>query len=81
MSGRSPHIGLDICGDPWAVWALTMAHVQQRDGRWCIVDRYGKHGRVRTIPVPTCATGATYRKGFHGSRSNAISTHPTFILD
>jgi len=29
-----------------------MAHIQQRDGRWCIVDLYGKHGRVRTIPMP-----------------------------
>jgi site-specific recombinase XerD len=34
------------------VAALTMAHIQQRDGRWCIVDLYGKHGRVRTIPMP-----------------------------
>lgn len=33
------------------VAALTMAHIQQRDGRWCIVDLYGKHGRVRTIPA------------------------------
>src|SRR5438477_92568 len=24
-----------------------------RDGRWCIVDLVGKHGRVRTIPMPT----------------------------
>ena len=32
--------------------ALTMAHVQQRDGRWCIVDLIGKHGRVRTVPMP-----------------------------
>jgi integrase len=32
--------------------ALTFGHVQQRDGRWCIVDIVGKHGRVRTIPVP-----------------------------
>src|ERR1700689_339153 len=32
--------------------ALTMGHVQQRDGRWCIVDLFGKHGRVRTIPMP-----------------------------
>jgi hypothetical protein len=24
---------------------------QQRDGRWCIVDLLGKHGRVRTIPM------------------------------
>jgi site-specific recombinase XerD len=35
------------------VAALTMAHVQQRDGRWCIVDLVGKHGRVRTVPMPT----------------------------
>jgi site-specific recombinase XerD len=35
------------------VAALTIKHVQQRDGRWCIVDLIGKHGRVRTIPVPT----------------------------
>ena len=35
------------------VAALTFAHVQQRDGRWCIVDMIGKHGRVRTVPMPT----------------------------
>ena len=28
------------------VAALTVGHVQQRDGRWCIVDLVGKHGRV-----------------------------------
>jgi len=33
--------------------ALTMSHVQQRDGRWCIVDLVGKQGRVRTVPMPT----------------------------
>src|SRR5581483_6332647 len=31
---------------------LTLDHIQQRDGRWVIVDLRGKHGRVRTIPVP-----------------------------
>src|SRR6476659_2879420 len=35
------------------VAALTIHHVQQRDGRWCIVDLVGKHGRVRTVPMPT----------------------------
>jgi site-specific recombinase XerD len=35
------------------VAALTFAHLQQRDGRWCIVDLVGKHGRVRTAPIPT----------------------------
>jgi integrase len=34
------------------VAALTFAHIQQRDGRWCIVDLVGKHGRVRTAPMP-----------------------------
>jgi integrase len=32
---------------------LTMGHIQQRDGRRCIVDLVGKHGRVRTVPMPT----------------------------
>src|SRR5580704_17009748 len=34
------------------VAALTLKHIQQRDGRWCIVDLVGKHGRVRTVPMP-----------------------------
>jgi integrase len=35
------------------VAALTFSHIQQRDGRWCVVDLVGKHGRVRTVPMPT----------------------------
>jgi integrase len=35
------------------VAALTFGHIQQRDGRWCIVDLVGKHGRIRTVPMPT----------------------------
>jgi site-specific recombinase XerD len=35
------------------VAALTIRYIQQRDNRWCIVDLVGKHGRVRTIPMPT----------------------------
>src|SRR6195256_2893607 len=30
------------------VAALKFAHLQQRDGQWCIVDLVGKHGRVCT---------------------------------
>ena len=37
------------------VAALTLRHIQQRDNRWCIIDLVGKHGRVRTIPMPTWA--------------------------
>ncbi|MGA3027927.1 MAG: tyrosine-type recombinase/integrase [Bryobacteraceae bacterium] len=40
------------------VAALTLKHIQQRDNRWCIVDLLGKHGRVRTIPMPTWVKGA-----------------------
>ena len=35
------------------VAALKFSHLQQRDGRWCIVDLVGKHGRVRTAPMRT----------------------------
>jgi integrase len=35
------------------VAAITFSHIQQRDGRWCIVDLVGKHARVRTAPMPT----------------------------
>jgi integrase len=40
------------------VAAQRLKHIQQRDNRWCIVDLVGKHGRVRTIPVPTWVKGA-----------------------
>lgn len=32
--------------------ALTLEHVQQREGRWVICDLIGKHGRVRSVPMP-----------------------------
>jgi integrase len=35
------------------VAALTSGHIHQRDGRWCIVDLIGKHGRVRRVPMAT----------------------------
>ena len=34
------------------VAALTFSHLQERDGRWCIVDVVGKHGHIRTTPMP-----------------------------
>src|SRR5437867_7439667 len=40
------------------VAALTFRHIQQRDGRWCIVDLKGQHGRIRTAPVPTWVKAA-----------------------
>jgi site-specific recombinase XerC len=43
------------------VAALTIAHIQQRDGRWCIVDLVGKHSRARTVPMPTWVTWVRWR--------------------
>src|SRR5271170_8011122 len=40
------------------VAALTLKHIQMRASRWCIVDLVGKHGRVRTIPMPTWVKSA-----------------------
>jgi integrase/recombinase XerD len=31
---------------------LNVEDIQQRDGRWVIIDLEGKHGRVRSVPVP-----------------------------
>ncbi len=31
---------------------LTFEHIQQRDGRWALVDVRGKGNRVRTVPMP-----------------------------
>ncbi len=37
---------------------LEFADVAQREGRWAIVDLVGKHGRVRTVPMPSWARTA-----------------------
>ena len=34
------------------VAGLTFEHVQQREGRWVLLDLVGKGGRVRTVPIP-----------------------------
>ena len=31
--------------------SLTVEHIQQRDGRWVIVDLIGKRGKVRSVPI------------------------------
>lgn len=38
--------------------ALTFEHIQQRDGRWVIVDLVGKRRRVRSIPIPSWTKAA-----------------------
>jgi integrase len=41
--------------------ALTLEHLQQRDGRWVIVDLLGKGNRVRSVPMPGWAKAAVDR--------------------
>jgi len=40
---------------------LTFEHIQQREGRWVIVDLVGKGNRVRTVPIPSWAKSAVDR--------------------
>ena len=40
---------------------LDFHDVAQREGRWAIVDLVGKHGRVRTVPMPSWAKDALDR--------------------
>ena len=37
--------------------ALTVDHLQLREGRWVIADLIGKHGRIRIVPVPPWVIG------------------------
>ena len=40
---------------------LTFGHLQQRAQRWVVVDLLGKHGRVRSVPMPSWAKAAIDR--------------------
>jgi len=37
---------------------LSVSHVQQREGRWAIVDIVGKRDKMRTVPMPSWAKSA-----------------------
>jgi site-specific recombinase XerD len=37
---------------------LSVNHVQQREGRWAIVDIVGKRDKMRTVPMPSWAKSA-----------------------
>jgi integrase len=62
LKGRSDRAMLAVmigCGlRREEVVRLCFQDVRQREGRWCIVDIRGKHGRVRSMPVPSWAKAA-----------------------
>jgi integrase len=35
------------------VASLTWEHIQQRDGRWAIMDLVGKRNKIRSVPMPS----------------------------
>ena len=37
---------------------LELSDIAQREGRWVIIDLVGKHGRIRTVPMPSWAKAA-----------------------
>jgi site-specific recombinase XerC len=43
--------------------ALDFDQIQQREGRWLLADLSGKHGRIRSIPIPEWAYTAIVRWG------------------
>jgi len=57
------------------VAGLTFEHVQQRDGRWVIVDLKGKGGRVRTVPMPGWAKVAIEQWGKAAGLSSGRMLH------
>ena len=40
---------------------LNVAHIQERNGRWLVADLVGKHGRIRSVPIPVWAHAAVVR--------------------
>jgi integrase/recombinase XerD len=68
------------------VVALGIEHVQQREGRWVIVDLRGKHGRIRSVPIPAWVKQALdlwieRAHVFEGKFFRAINRHGLLTRD
>jgi integrase/recombinase XerD len=75
--------------------ALTFEHLQQREGRWVIVNLIGKGKRVRSVPMPSWAKaavdhwaakaglsdGCIFRSFHRGGRVDGDSMTPQAIYD
>jgi site-specific recombinase XerD len=74
---------------------LTFDHIQQREGRWVIVDLIGKGNRVRTVPMPAWAkvaleewtsiaginSGKVFRRVNKGDNLSGESMTPQAVRD
>jgi integrase len=57
------------------VAALSFDRIQQRDGRWVIVDITGKGNRVRSIPIPSWVKLAIDEWATSASRAHGFVFH------
>ena len=53
---------------------LTFEHIQQRDGRWVLVDLIGKRDKVRSVPMPNWSKAAIDS----WSRASGVGEGPVF---
>src|ERR1043166_812620 len=53
---------------------LPFEHVQQRDGRWVLVDLIGKRDKIRSVPMPNWAKAAIDE----WSKASGVSEGPVF---
>jgi integrase len=53
------------------VASLTWEQIQQRDGRWAIIDLVGKRGRVRSVGIPPWVKVALDRSGQAAGRQDS----------
>lgn len=58
---------------------LTFDHIQQRDGRWVLVDLIGKRNKVRSVPMPSWAKAAidAYANAAGLSKGKVFYLRPT----
>ena len=61
---------------------LTFEHIQQREGRWVIVDLVGKRNKTRSVPMPMWAKAAIDAYAVEAAREQGelVGMHPAAPL-
>src|SRR6185369_16967059 len=55
---------------------LTFEHIQQRDGRWVLVDLLGKRNKLRSVPMPSWSKQAIDQYAIAANLSDGIVFRP-----